>query len=211
MRRFGLFRYAIDRYLENTDPAGGGGGGGGTPPAIDPAANPKPPEDVTGLKNALESERGLNKTIKEWAKEKGLSVEDALKRIATDGDGAANEQVKTLAQQIEALKQSNQEAVERAKKAAIKSAVTEVATAANALSVKAVLAELGTIELDEEGNPKGVAEAVAELKKSQPELFRHAHGSLDGGRPPRADADIKPGVDRLREAYSTESKTANVR
>ncbi len=199
-----LFRYAITQFLQQDTPASGGGG---TPPAV-PAVPVTPVEDVSGLKSALEKEREANAVIKKAATDKGMTVEAYLQSI-TDGTSSNQSELQKLQQRIDELTTGIETERTNAQTARIESALSTAANNARAQYSDVIVDMLrDRIELDDQGKPKGVAEAVEQLKTDKPGLFRHAEGRGDGGRPPRKESDVKPGVDRLSEYYATESPTA---
>lgn len=89
-----------------------------------------------------------------------------------------------------------------------KNAITEAATAANAVSPKAVYALIrDKVEIDDEGNATNVAELVEALKNDEPTLFRAAGGSLDGGaRSGSTRVEPKNPTERMAGAYAKNKK-----
>ena len=64
-----------------------------------------------------------------------------------------------------------------------RSAVTDAAAKANAISTSAVYALIRDgLEYDDEGEPTNVPALIAQARKDEPALFRAANGSGDGGR-----------------------------
>lgn len=215
-----LFRiFFLSQFFETDNGAGGGSNGDGNGDGNSSSdsgnsgnQNQGPTQaDLDRLDTALKSERGLNAEIKRAAAAKGVSVADFLKGAAGGSDADTTE-LTALQQQVADLTKSIETERTNVRTARIEAALTSAATNANARSANAVVALLrDTIELDDAGKPTGVKEAVETLKKDDPGLFKHADGRLDGGRTRRDDKDIKPGVDRMSEAYATESTTANAR
>jgi hypothetical protein len=116
-----------------------------------------------------------------------------------------------MQEKVDALTRSAEESERKAQQAIITAELTTAATNAKARSTAAVVALLKDgITIDADGKPVGVAEAIEGLRKADPGLF-NVGDRIDGGRPARKDADIKPGVDRMADAYATESTTANIR
>src|SRR5690606_19794129 len=89
-----------------------------------------------------------------------------------------------------------------------KNAITEAATAANAISPKAVYALIrDKVEIDDEGNATNVAELVEALRNDEPTLFRAAGGSLDGGaRSGSTRVEPKNPTERMAGAYAKNKK-----
>lgn len=96
----------------------------------------------------------------------------------------------------------------RLRDATSKNAITEAATAANAVSPKAVYALIrDKVELDDEGNATNVAELVEALRNDEPTLFRAAGGSLDGGaRSGSTRVEPKNPTERMAGAYAKNKK-----
>lgn len=93
-----------------------------------------------------------------------------------------------------------------------RSAVTDAATKANAISTRAVYALIrADLDFDDDGEPTNVSALIAQAKKDEPSLFRAAAGSGDGGVRSGDMREISPGLDRLSHAYETSSKTAQRR
>jgi hypothetical protein len=64
-----------------------------------------------------------------------------------------------------------------------RSAVTDAATKANAVSTKAVYALIrDDIEFDDDGEPTNIADLIKAAKADEPSLFRASAGSGDGGK-----------------------------
>jgi len=199
----------------------GDGGGGSTASADgddqddgdnDAAADDTKDDDATaGLKSALEKER---RTARDAAKQ--------LKTLQKQFDDLTNagktEEERREATLTTAQKQAT-EAEERATVAETKlrdanarSAVTDAATTANAISVRAVYALVRDgLEFDDDGEPTNVDALIARAKKDEPSLFRASNGSADGGKTTTGNREVKPGMDRLTYAYETQSKPAATR
>lgn len=71
----------------------------------------------------------------------------------------------------------------RLRTANARSAVTDAATKANAISARAVFALIQSeIDYDDDGEPTNVPALIAAAKKDEPGLFRAAAGGGDGGK-----------------------------
>jgi len=90
-------RFAPSIVFESDNGTGAGGAGGGVPPAPAPAGGAGAPEDVTGLKNALESERKTAKTLAAQVRE--------LQEQFKDIDPVKYKQLQAVQQQNEELNQ----------------------------------------------------------------------------------------------------------
>lgn len=100
-------------------------------------------------------------------------------------------------------------AEQRLRDANARSAVTDAATKANAISIKAVYALIrDDLGFDDDGEPMNVADLLAQAKKDEPQLFKASNGSVDGGKETSTNREVKPGMDRLTHAYQNQSKTS---
>lgn len=91
-----------------------------------------------------------------------------------------------------------------------RSAVTDAATKANAISVRAVMALIKSdLEFDDDGEPTNVDELIAKAKKDEPSLFKAASGKTDASATSTSTkSDVAPGLARIKQGYDRESKTA---
>jgi hypothetical protein len=209
-----LFRMLMPiPFLEQNSGEGGGSGSGtgsqqGGSGSSESSQQGPTQADIEKLTGALQKERDANAAIKKAATDKGLTVEAYLQSI-TDSASSNQTELEKLQQQVADLTRGIETERTNAQTARIEAALSSAANNARARYSDVIVEMLkGRIELDDAGNPKGVVEAVEQLKKDKPELFRFAEGRGDGGRPPRQEKDIKPGIDRLSEYYATESPTA---
>lgn len=139
--------------------------GGGTPPAPAPAAQPS-----------------ANKLIKDFVKDRGITIEDLLSEYSTLKDANKTE-FERLTGQVDDFKAKYEQSEARYRGVVARSAVTDEATKAGAISPKAVYALIrDDVEFDKAGEPTNIAELIAQAKTDEPQLFRAAGGSGDGGK-----------------------------
>jgi hypothetical protein len=158
-------------------------------------------EDVSALKSALSKER---KAARDAAKQL-KSIQAELDEIRNAGKP---ESEKLTTERDAAIKRA--EAAEtRAREANAKVAVSTAAAQANAIEASAIFPLVSAqLEYNDDDEPTNVDDVLAAAKKSYPRLFKAAAGSGDGGKRTTGEVDVKPGVERLRHAYTTTSKTA---
>ena len=158
-------------------------------------------DDRAELKSALAKERKAARDAQRALK----AVQDKLNQI----EAAGKPEEERREQALKDAETRAEAAERRLREANARSAVTDAATKANALSPRAIYALVADdLEFDDDGEPTNVTDLVAQAKKDEPALFRAAQGSGDGGKQSSATRDVKPGFDRLSHAYETQSKTA---
>ncbi len=113
-----------------------------------------------------------------------LRNENAKARKQIEGFENANKT--EIQKRDDALKAADQRATaaeQRLRDANARSAVTDAATKANAISTRAVYALIRSdLEFDDEtGEPTNVAALLKAAQRDEPSLFRAANGSGDGG------------------------------
>lgn len=113
------------------------------------------------------AERDLKALKAELATLKGRDQSDEEKREADR---------KALAERADTAEQKLRSANARV-------AISEAATKANAISVKAVIALVrDDLEFDDDGEPMNVESLIRQARKEEPQLFRASGGSGDGGK-----------------------------
>lgn len=123
-----------------------------------------------------------NKLIKDFVAERGITVEDLLKQI-TDQEDAQKSDLEKLTGERDDFK-TRYETLEAKYRASIaESAVKDAATAAGAISAKAVFALIrDDVTYDDDGQPENVAALIEKAQTDEPALFRKAAGRGDGGK-----------------------------
>ncbi|HVL24740.1 MAG TPA: hypothetical protein VM450_11695, partial [Thermomicrobiales bacterium] len=154
-----------DQQQDTTTTAGAAAG---TSPATDAGTTPKPDS--------------ANKLIKDFAKAEGLSVEELLDQYKTLRDANRTERERLDAEltthktEAETLRQQLRDAV-------ASNVVRDSAAKAGAISPSIVYRAIkDDLQFDKNGNPTNVDEVLASLKADEPQLFRAAQGSGDGGK-----------------------------
>jgi hypothetical protein len=174
---------------------------GDLPPADPPPGDP-PPTDPPGGKTFTQAELDeiLAKRLKR-EKEKQAETDAKLKRLE-EFEKAEEERKKAAMTEAEKLKAEKEEADKKAQEAAdqakkaqetanqriINTEIRSIARSMNANDPNDVLALLDKsgIEMDDEGNVKGVEDVVKALKEAKPWMFKVAIGAdaSGGGNPP---------------------------
>ncbi len=146
---------------------------------------------IANLKDTLKKERAAHKAAQREVKRLEAELKDAL----------ANTDTSDLTAKLAEMEGKWRDAVSR-------TAVIEAATAAHAVSPKAVYALIrDRVELDADGTATNLAELIDGLKNDDPALFRAAGGSLDGGTRGGAPRRRRAGpVARMAGAYSKTKK-----
>lgn len=194
--------------MADDDGKGGTPESGGTPdkPA-DKGGTPDAAEDVTGLKAALAAERAkarradaLERELEELKAGNATEAEKALTAARKEGEKAADAKWQERVRAIE-----------------VRGALRGAGIANERFLALAVHSdEFSSLAVDPDGNVSGITEAVALFKKNVPEAFAAAGAGEAGGSkdekpkvPPVAsgvqanpDEGIKPGYDRLTQAYA---------
>jgi hypothetical protein len=165
------------------------------PPPADPPKDPTPAKTFT----QAELDEILAKRLKR-EKEKQVETDAKLKRLE-DFEKAEEERNKAAMTEADRLKaekdvatKTAEEAVEKAKKAEatanqriLNTEIKSIARSLNANDPADILALLdkSSVEMDDEGNAKGVEEAVKALKEAKPWMFKPAIGAdaSGGGNP----------------------------
>ena len=126
-----------------------------------------------------------------------LRKENATARKRLDDYENANKT--EIEKRDDALKAADQRATaaeQRLQDANARSAVTDAATKANAISTRAVYALIRSdLEFDDAGEPTNVGALLKAAQKDEPSLFRASNGSGDGGA--GGDPNAKPDLNAL--------------
>lgn len=161
-------------------------------------------DELAGLKSALAAERKDRKQAQKDLK----ALQDRLDAIENDGKPESEK----LTRERDAANQRAEAAEKRLRDANARVAVTEAAQKVNAISVRAVLKLIeDDLEYDDEGEPTNVDALIAQARKDEPSLFKHAGGSADGGKTGGSKPEAQPGLDRIRQAYASSSTSARRR
>ena len=146
---------------------------------------------IANLKDTLKKERAAHKAAQRDVKRLESELKAALESADTSD----------LTAQLAEMEGKWRDAVSR-------TAVIEAATAAHAVSPKAVYALVrDRVELDEAGAVQNIDALIEGLKADDPALFRSAGGSLDGGTrggAPRTEPSTP--TERLAGAYRQAKK-----
>lgn len=167
-----------------TNGAGSGGGANQNQQNQNGNQNQQQGGNQPDLSGELSNERSANKLIKDFAKERGITVADLVQQFKTaeDSQKTALEKAQDAAKTWE--QKYGDTATELQKERAEK-AIRDAAADANAnpqrLSAIFRLVK-DDIEYGEDGKPKNVADLITKAKKESPEWFRAASGSGDGGK-----------------------------
>ena len=159
-------------------------------------------DELAGLKSALDKER--------------KAARDAAKQIKTlqakldEIENAGKPESEKLSRERDAATQRAEAAEQRLRDANARVAVTEAATKANAISVRAVLKLIeDDLDFNDDGEPTNVDALITQARKDEPQLFRAAAGSADGGKGSNGHKpEPTPGYGRLVSAYETNSTSA---
>ena len=171
-----------DATNAGTNGAGGDGGANGN--GQQQHGTQQHQSQAPDLTNDLTQERSANKLIKDFAKERGVTVADLVQQFKTaeDSQKTALERAQDAAKTWE---QKYGDTVTELQKERAEKAIRDAAADANAnpqrLSAVFRLVK-DDIEYGDDGKPKNVADLVAKAKKESPEWFRAANGSGDGGK-----------------------------
>jgi hypothetical protein len=194
----------VKRYLPFFEGDGTGSGGGNQNPNPDdnnPAGGGKGEKTFT----QAELDEILAKRLKR-DKEKQAETDEKLKRLE-EFEKAEEERKKAAMSEAEKLKAEKEEADKKAQEAAdqakkaqetanqriINTEIRSIARSLNANDPNDVLALLDKtgIEMDDEGNVKGVEDALKALKESKPWMFKQVVGAdASGGSKPLSHPNV---------------------
>lgn len=147
---------------DGDDGAGGDGGKGDA-------------DDRAELKDALRKEREARKTADRELKKLQGRIDEL--------DGRDKSDVERLTKERDQLKTDLADRETKVRERVGRVAAIEAAGKANAVSTKAVYALIrDDIDFDDDGEPTNVERLIAQAKKDEPQLFRAAVGSGDGGK-----------------------------
>ena len=168
----------------------------GQDPNADAGQNPTTSESGKGGQDSQPT--GFDALPPETQKEiRALRKESATYRKRAEEYENANKT--ELQKRDDALKAADQRATaaeQRLQDANARSAVTDAATKANAISTRAVYALIRSdLEFDDDGEPTNVAALLKGAQKDEPSLFRASNGSGDGGA--GGDSNAKPDLNAL--------------
>ena len=143
------------------------------------------PEQQSYINSLLktENQKAVDKAMKKVNDEKDLSEKEKAEKRATEAEQALSE---------------------RDKRDAFKDAVAAAKTVDSNALYQLVGGELEF----ENGKFKNLTKVLDQAKVSYPYLFPHAEGSADAGKKDETaiNTEVKPGVDRMRNAYANSSK-----
>lgn len=190
------------------DDGAGGEGGGDDDDSSDDDDDGDDDDGAEKLRKTLQKERGLRKAAerrlrqlrRESRQDKGGGGKGGG---GTNGDGDEKDDGGEWKNRFEALDR-------RYRTVSVRNRVSAEAAKRNAIDPAAVarLVELDDVAFDEKGETiTNLGDLMDELVEDFPKLFRKSPGKGNGGDEPGRPRKVKPGLDRLTNAYSTESKT----
>ena len=154
-----------------------------TPEPTDQTTDSTPEGDDLGDKGhaALKAERDARRKAERDLKALRTRL-DELENAGKSEDEKRTAALRAAEDRATAAELRYQAAIGRA-------AVTEAATKAGAISTKAVYALIREdIDFDDDGEPTNIEDLITAARKDEPQLFRAAAGSGDGGKGGRAPA-----------------------
>lgn len=171
----------------------------------------------TETPNADEQESqptGFDALPKETQNEiKNLRRENAGYRTKVKGfEDASKTELEKVAGERDDFATKLQASEDRYRASTARASVIEAATKVNARSPQAVYAlARDQITFDDEGKATNVETVVKAIQNDEPDLFRKANGTADGGATGSTDKNVKPGYDRMAAAYENTSSTRSRR
>lgn len=124
-----------------------------------------------------------NKLIKDFVKERGLTVEELIEKFTSfeDANKTATERLESELTKYKAEAESaTKELREFRAREALRDAVNALPNVYDPSTV--VDLAMSLVEYDEAGKPANIEDALATLKERRPKLFPAAAGSGDGGK-----------------------------
>lgn len=167
-------------FLTDAEPAGDDGGE--QPSGNEPTDAGRAPAQTSTEDRASSRPDSANKLIKDFVKAEGITVEDLIREYGDLKKGRQTE-FQRLEGERDTFKTKAEELEARYRTAVASSAVREAAGQAGAISPKAVYALIrDDVQFDDAGEPSNIAELIERAKEDEPQLFRAAGGSGDGGK-----------------------------
>lgn len=159
-------------------------------------------------KSTSTSANSVNRQIKDFAQARGLTVEDLLAKLQADED-ASTQAITDLTGEKDAALRRAQELERQLQESHGRNAIYDAAAKAHAINARAIFALVrDDLTFDPQGKPTNVDALLTAIRQSDPELFRAADGSGDGGEGSGSGRggnapheDVSPGLGRLRQAY----------
>lgn len=138
------------------------------------------------------STNSINRQIKDFAAQRGITVEDLLTQF-TELENAGKTETQRLMDQINDYKSKYESAVEQNRSIVARSAIADAAKDAGAYDPDAIyeLAKSGIelddetsleIEINDKGKVTNAQAVIAAMKSKRPGLFKPATGTSDAGR-----------------------------
>ena len=164
--------------------------------------------DADALTQQLTSERSANQIIKQFARERGLTVTQLVEQFTT-AENAQKTEAQRLQDAAKAWERKYGEAArelqaERAERVIRDAAATAGARPDRLPSVYRLVRD--EVEFGDDGKPSNVAALIEQAKTDAPEFFQRVNGSGDGGKTGDTTVEVAPGMARLAHAYK--EKTA---
>jgi hypothetical protein len=148
---------------------------------------------------ATERQPSANKLIKDFAAERGISVEELLTSYQQLEDAGKTE-LERLTGQVNDFKSKYEQAMTELQTTRSEAAFLEAAREARARAPKTLFrAVRDQLEYDNAGRPTNIAEVIAAARDDEPDLFQPATGASDAGRRGDGAGDAKDINAVLRE------------
>lgn len=130
---------------------------------------------------AQDQAASANKLIKEFAKERGITVEDLLTQFK-GLENANKTELQRLQDAAQSWERKYGETVTALQQERAERAVFQAASAANAFDPEAIVALAMPRVTFNDGKPTNVAEVIGQLREANPKRFAAVAGSGDGGK-----------------------------
>ena len=148
-----------------------------------PDAGASPQQATTQTEQQAPKPDSANKLIKDFVKERGLTVEELIEKFTSfeDANKTATERLESELTKYKAEAESaTKELREFRAREALRDAVNALPNVYDPSTV--VDLAMSLVEYDEAGKPANIEDALATLKERRPKLFPAAAGSGDGGK-----------------------------
>lgn len=128
------------------------------------------------------STNSINRQIKDFAAQRGITVEDLLTQF-TELENAGKTELEKLAGERDRYKSELEKLTDQFREARSESSFLDAATKASARAPRTLFrAYRDQIEYDRDGNPTNIAAVIEAAKADEPDLFKPATGTSDAGR-----------------------------
>lgn len=148
-----------------------------------PDAGASPQQQATTQEQQAPKPDSANKLIKDFVKERGLTVEELIEKFTSFEDANKSDREK-LETELNRYKTEAESATKELREFRAREALRDAVNALPNVYDPSTVVDLAMslVEYDDSGQPANIEDALATLKERRPKLFPAAAGSGDGGK-----------------------------